>query len=124
MLCLDAYYTEDTRDNLMTVDDIPELRKLVVPEGMYISARACGQRRGHRTASRSYPVENESVPPQSQPHPTYVGQTAEHDPNQTRKLFKEEGSGIRLAPLEFLEKIPPVPRNPIDDQVLRSFRDF
>ena len=36
---LDAYWTQETIDSLMTVDDIPELRSLRVPDGLYICAR-------------------------------------------------------------------------------------
>lgn len=36
---LDAYFTKLTEGQLRTIDDIPELRDLVVPEGSFRSAR-------------------------------------------------------------------------------------
>ncbi|KDQ55790.1 hypothetical protein JAAARDRAFT_101310, partial [Jaapia argillacea MUCL 33604] len=41
---LNAYYTQETVDDLATVDDIPMLRRLVVPEARYICARASRSR--------------------------------------------------------------------------------
>ncbi|EPQ57077.1 hypothetical protein GLOTRDRAFT_14069, partial [Gloeophyllum trabeum ATCC 11539] len=41
---LNAYYTQETVDQLITVDDIPSLRNLVVPDSYYICARASRSR--------------------------------------------------------------------------------
>ncbi|THH18741.1 hypothetical protein EW146_g2278 [Bondarzewia mesenterica] len=43
---LTAYFTQATVDQLGTVDDIPALRGLIVPEGMFRSSRTTKSRRG------------------------------------------------------------------------------
>lgn len=141
---LNAYFTHDTVDTLITVDAIPLLRDLVVPDNMYVPARANGQRRTTRSTPRRQSVEDAALTLQPQPQPvatratpplppgtiTFMSQYhpqpsfyAPQPPRDTsRPLFADDGANIRLAPLEYLQNIPPRVRNPIDDQVLRSFR--
>ncbi len=65
----DAYFTKLTEGQLRTIDDIPLLRDLVVPEGIFRSARTVkpGKRSdGSRTATSSVKRMYAPFPP----HPT------------------------------------------------------
>ncbi|KAH8107772.1 hypothetical protein BXZ70DRAFT_912542 [Cristinia sonorae] len=145
---LNAYYTQETVDRLQTVDDIPDLRSLVVPEGAYICARAGGQRRNARMQRRTldestesqlqplhpyhfdpYEPSSPSPPPLSpspqQWSPLANAQTVLH-PNgrvASPRVCRDSVDPQRqLAPLEYLQNITPSGRNPADDEMLKSFR--
>lgn len=138
---LDAYYTQETVDQLDTVDDIPELRTLYVPDGAYICARTSSQRRNARAAQkRSLDESTESqlrplhpyqydrctppLPPSASPPPQQwspltnaILPTRDHSPRAYGDCADRQ-----LAPLEYLQNIPPSSRNPVDDEILKSFR--
>ncbi|CCL99052.1 uncharacterized protein FIBRA_01063 [Fibroporia radiculosa] len=123
---LNAYYTQDTVDQLRTVDQMPELRTVRVPEGLYVCARMGGTRRGSR-ASRTTPVDGRVPSPPSTssvgtPRPPSQSPTAVA-PHATSPV-PQPGTYLlerRLAPLEYLENISPQVRDPIDDAVIRRF---
>lgn len=141
---LDAYYTHDTQDHLRTVDDIPALRVLQVPQGLYIPARTTSTRArpkqqgaqrsslddqrpsldGHpQHGSYSRPINND--PPRQlaiQPAPPSLSfQLRPILPAAVRPVA-EDHSRPQLAPLEYLENITPPKRHDIDDDYLRQFR--
>ena len=91
----DAYWTQESLDELMTVDDFPELRSLDVPPGTYLCART---NRMRETISRS--ARGDTFP--SPPH-LYVS-----------------APGLSLAPLELLEGGRRFPRYPADEVMIRS----
>ncbi|KZT71714.1 hypothetical protein DAEQUDRAFT_706430 [Daedalea quercina L-15889] len=125
---LNAYYTQDTVDQLRTVDDIPILRDITVPRGRYICARTSGTRNvGERPPSSI--VYRDGVPPlrssstdvspgaHSPLSPTTSGR---HTSVTSRPA--EPLSARRLAPLEYLQALPPPVRSPVDAEALNAFR--
>lgn len=105
-----AYYTQETLEYLRVVDDIPMLHSLHVPPGRYKSARSAkgrGARDPHITGyspggAHGGPYAAFPTPPISHPHP----------PNSSRL-------GI-LAPLAYLQNLPPPRRHPFDEELLMS----
>ncbi|EPT04658.1 hypothetical protein FOMPIDRAFT_1112974 [Fomitopsis schrenkii] len=135
---LNAYYTQDTVDQLRTVDDLPKLRGIDVPKGRYVCARTSNTRRprnamragsagerprstvvypnevpGHRSQSLDSQGDAQSTPSPSTRNPS-------HRPSSSRP--NEPPSSIRLAPLEYLQALSPPTRSPVDAQALNAFR--
>ncbi|KZT29172.1 hypothetical protein NEOLEDRAFT_704217 [Neolentinus lepideus HHB14362 ss-1] len=52
-LGLSTYYTENSLEHLHTVNDIPKLRDLVVPEGLFVRERKTSQKSRHALPSSS-----------------------------------------------------------------------
>lgn len=136
---LDAYWTQETLDRLLTVDDIPELRSLEVPPGIYLCART---NRMRETVSRSgrhlFPegsvVSSPSSPPAFLPYPSQrrsdercmSSPLSPSSPRSSRgttpsPCIYSQGQGLSLAPLEVLEECRRFPRDPSDVLILRSF---
>ncbi|KAJ7782365.1 Gti1/Pac2 family-domain-containing protein [Mycena maculata] len=107
-----AYFTQDSVDYLRSVDDIPYLACLRVPPGIYTSARSAKGTGRTRFAEQHFPYGRETntrpypAPPPYSP-PTVV----------IRNVRVKE----ILAPLEYLENIPPPRRHPEDEKALMSF---
>ncbi|EKM80597.1 hypothetical protein AGABI1DRAFT_112366 [Agaricus bisporus var. burnettii JB137-S8] len=143
-----AYFTEDSIKRLRSVDDIPHLKNLAVPHGKYKSARSAKGRPDHifnpesdsemsrieympympghsptlapstspslhvRTWSDS-PTQQEDSP--SLPHVTLYPQQIQRGPDSSAS---SDDSPECLAPLEYLQNIPPPRRHPIDEKAL------
>ncbi|PCH36012.1 hypothetical protein WOLCODRAFT_166611 [Wolfiporia cocos MD-104 SS10] len=133
---LNAYYTQDTVDQLRTVDHIPTLRDLEVPAGRFVCARTSGSRRANRGAGRAtsatHKVSAASLSSQSERSTTVSPKSDERTETSVPRmnptihylpltLSTAQSAHRRLAPLEFLQSIPPKVRDPIDDQALKSF---
>ena len=110
---LDAYWTQETLDKLLTVDDIPELRSLEVAPGTYICART--NNRMQEALSRSarsplsegiaYSSSSASASPTCTPHP-YQGRPGDERPshaplspsssasNHTGKLWESDDDDV------------------------------
>jgi Gti1/Pac2 family transcription factor len=140
----DAYWTQETLDRLLTVDDIPELRSLEVPPGMYLCARTNRMRETvSRTGRNLYAegtgsiVSSPSSPPAFLPYPSQRRPEERHrssssplspssptitgqSPNGAPYMFAQ-GQGLSLAPLEVLEECRRFPRDPTDLLILKSF---
>ncbi|KZT10902.1 uncharacterized protein LAESUDRAFT_693329 [Laetiporus sulphureus 93-53] len=141
---LNAYYTQDTLEQLRTIDDIPQLSTIEVPPNRYICARMGGARRANRgltqtqlttakdhsriASSRAANCSPDSERSSSQtPSPDSPSFTVPSPRirypvqyvGRTGDIVHFEGR--RLAPLEFLENISPKARDPVDDQALKSF---
>ncbi|KAI0935345.1 hypothetical protein AcW1_008708 [Taiwanofungus camphoratus] len=127
---INAYYTQDTLDQLNTVDQIPQLKSIQVPAGLYVCARTNTARRMSRILARPSAERRSSdttsssssrgldVPPSTQS--IAVGSLPLPFPGAAG--FNTPAPYARqLAPLEYLQNIPPQARDPIDDEVLRSF---
>ncbi|KAI0256348.1 Gti1/Pac2 family-domain-containing protein [Lactifluus subvellereus] len=139
---LNAYWTQETLDRLLAVDDIPELRSLEVPPGTYLCART---NRIRETVSRStrgvfsegpglptpsaspvftpYPSRRRSEeclpsPPlsPSSPNTGYAANGVTMSPR-----IYASGNGLSLAPLAQLEECRRLRRDPVDEVILRSF---
>ncbi|KAG6808058.1 hypothetical protein H0H92_005559, partial [Tricholoma furcatifolium] len=114
-----AYFDEETRDSLRTVDDFPDLSSIKVPPGKYKTARA-----GNRRIASQGEFQIDS-PPYPYPMPPCHGCGApDHvypqGPSSTSTLSSTTSD--LLAPLEYLKAIPPSRRHPLDEEALMSFR--
>ncbi|KAJ7091973.1 Gti1/Pac2 family-domain-containing protein [Mycena belliarum] len=108
-----AYFTQDSVDYLRTVEDIPALACLTVPP-IYKSARSVKGGRARFTDQRFAPYLYGSTN-NSRPHA--------HAAPPPRTCVIDCGPRAQkiLAPLEYLENIPPAPRHPEDEKALMSF---
>jgi Gti1/Pac2 family transcription factor len=125
--CADAYYTQDTFDQMRTVDDYPDLRKVVVPTGMYTCARANNVKkaRANRCSSTddadgddpSTPLFAKTITVHYRHRLSpYSGEVHLHPPPPYPTTHRQ------LAPLQYLQNITPPVRNPVDDEQLRALR--
>ncbi|KAJ7020016.1 Gti1/Pac2 family-domain-containing protein, partial [Mycena alexandri] len=109
-----AYFTQDTVDYLPNVEDIPYLAHIQVPPGVYKSARS---------ANRSARTTRHAEQPFT-PYPPSVNRLYAYvDPSSSLWRSERQLQRIReiLAPLEYLENIPPSRRHPEDEKALMSF---
>ena len=121
----DAYYTQDTVDAFGTIDDDEMLRSLHVPPGRYSCARACNGRKAGRPTTQPSPSHEETTGVQLTPT-AYVA-TPVTPPYLEKRSLSPRYTEVRftayqLAPLEYLESIPPGGRDPCDERLLRSFQ--
>jgi Gti1/Pac2 family transcription factor len=135
-LPLVAYFTQETIDNLYTVDDFPELAGLQVPGGKFRSARCVKGRPRDSSENTGLYASHQSRSPKYAPYPTSTVQPpspldppawpkAAHDLahgklGHSRFSSTPDGAQV-LAPLAFLETTHIPKRHPIDDRALRSF---
>jgi len=118
-----AYFSQATVDDLATVDHMPAVARLPVPEGRYASARS-----NKHKESRSYyapysPSQSSAASAAYSPRmdnrpPTSSGIST--SPRSNVRMDKMEAA--RLVPLKVLQNPPlsPVCRNPEDEKALRS----
>lgn len=130
---LNAYYTSDTVDHFNTIDDFPELRSIQVPAGRYLCARTSAQRKSRPAAPRSPSAEEGAAVHLSATYPDVSISTTSLLPGMRGSAAVTTGYSTdgqirltslecRLAPLEYLQSLSPGKRDPVDEQVLRSFR--
>ncbi|KAJ7162096.1 Gti1/Pac2 family-domain-containing protein [Mycena filopes] len=114
-----AYFTQDTVDYLPTVEQHPHLAHVHVPAGVYKSARSAN-RSARTTARQPYnPNPHNAYPPpylENLAENPYLGENPTALWAQAQQRIKEI-----LAPLEYLEAIPPTRRHPEDEKALMSF---
>ncbi|PFH49740.1 hypothetical protein AMATHDRAFT_62487 [Amanita thiersii Skay4041] len=134
-----AYFTEESIERLKCVDDVPQLATLQVPHGKYKSARSAKGRPDH--------IFNPEIDVPEFTHLEYVPYTpravSSHSPeertwpeNVYSRSFSEQRSAAvvgtkitpqgdsgpeGLAPLAYLENIPPPRRHPLDEKALKLF---
>ncbi|KAI3604668.1 hypothetical protein WG66_008398 [Moniliophthora roreri] len=116
-----AYFTQDSLEYLRTIDDIPALSNLHVPPGKYITARTGKPRRSTAGALDGrdpfgYPSSGVHQGSLSRPYPTPSPSLLIVNRARSRSSSTET-----LAPLEYLENIPPPRRHPVDEEALMSF---
>jgi hypothetical protein len=139
----DAYWTQETLDRLLTVDDIPELRLLEVPPGTYLCARTNRMREAVSRSARNLFSEGIAPPspsasPTFAPYP-YQRRSDERSPSSplspvssvtsysgnrvtiSPRICAQGQGGLSLAPLEILEECRRLRRDPTDEGILRSF---
>ncbi|KAF8893453.1 Gti1/Pac2 family-domain-containing protein [Infundibulicybe gibba] len=104
-----AYFTQESVEYLRTIDDISQLAAIHVPPNRYISARSA------RPKPTPIPGADGEFP---FPPPIDIGgcQGWGH-------LGGRPGRGLNgiLAPLRYLQNIPPPRRHPMDEEALKSF---
>ncbi|EDR01590.1 uncharacterized protein LACBIDRAFT_310627 [Laccaria bicolor S238N-H82] len=139
-----AYFTEESLDRLRSIEDIPELASLRVPHGKYKSARSAKGRPDHifnpesesREFSRleyvPYTPNPRSASDNPEPPATNRPSTWIDLPLRDHKGSTKSGSASsasddnpnRLAPLTYLENIPPPRRHPMDEKALMLFQAY
>jgi len=105
-----AYYTQNTLDQLRTLDDHLELAALQVPEGAYKCARN-PKRPVREMNSSGRPLLHHPYPYQ-----TRDGGSTSHE--DTANMQNDGNHGATLAPLQYLQSIPPQRRHIVDEMAL------
>jgi hypothetical protein len=142
-----AYFTQESLDYLRSIDDITELASLPVPPGKYKSARSAkGRPRDHQqTLGRVSPMGVYAAHPQPQYAPytpggpadiashrsannssPWIDEAGRRTPSQLasrsrQRLMQQQSVSGVLAPLSYLQNIPPLRRHPLDEKALMSF---
>jgi len=142
-----AYFTQESLDYLRSIDDIPELASLPVPPGKYKSARSAkGRPRDQQQAlGRVSPMGAYTSHPQPQYAPytpggpvdvasnrsahnstPWIDKTGRRTPSHASsraqpRLMQAQSNLGALAPLSYLQNIPPLRRHPLDEKALMSF---
>jgi len=107
-----AYYTQNTLDQLRTIDDYPDLAAIEVPDGAYKGARN-PKRPAREMTSMGKPLLH---------HP-YIYQTRDGDSHE--ETIPEHGDHReKLAPLQYLQAIPPRRRHVVDEMALIQLSKF
>ncbi|KAK7473214.1 hypothetical protein VKT23_001312 [Stygiomarasmius scandens] len=129
-----AYFTQNSLQYLRTIHDIPGLANLHVPPGKYKSARSAkGRPRDsiydpfqvnpwtgvspHNPYTAYPPVTS---PLLHSPPPTVLSKHDSSNNGPTSPRSRTSPEKI-LAPLAYLENIPPPRRHPLDEEALMSF---
>jgi len=102
-----AYYTQDTLDQLRTIDDHLELATLQVPEGAYKCAR-----------NPKRPVREMNSSGRPLLHHPYPYQTRDGGSTSPANMQNDGNNGATLAPLQYLQSIPPQRRHIVDEMAL------
>lgn len=137
-----AYFSQSTVEDLATVDHIPAVACLPVPEGRYSSARSSkhkareitrrqgslGSRDGFDDGSSTSPIDTRGGWPNYAPYgsPSPQVSFSQSRPNapmlQMRMPERPRTSTSGLVPLSYLQNPPlsPTHRHPEDEKILRS----
>jgi Gti1/Pac2 family transcription factor len=134
-----AYFTQDSLQYLKTIQDIPGLANLHVPPGKYKSARSAKGRprdsydpfqvnpwtgvspHSSYTAYTQIPPNSLTTPLLTGPPPTYHPESPTNGPRSPTSNRSRSSPEKILAPLAYLENIPPPRRHPLDEEALMSF---
>jgi len=134
---LTAYFSQSTVDDLGTVDELPDIASLPVPEGRYRSARSNKNR--YREEARRLRERDRIEHSQVEPDNSSPRSSSAYTPNKTPAVVPvsflmqdmrtplthgqlRSSNHLGLTPLTYLEDLP-VPRahrHPEDEKVLRS----
>jgi hypothetical protein len=130
-----AYFTQDSLDSLRTINDLPQLASLNIPPGKYRTARTGRPNRAHHQgltppSATGYLPSKTLGPLFRHPSSGTEGYTIHDDVGSNRtdhhhvichgnrsKSFNADN----LAPLTYLQSIPPSRRHPLDEEALMSF---
>ncbi len=143
----DAYWTQETLERLLTVDDIPSLRSLEVASGTYLCARTNRMREAVSRSAR-IPFSEGIAPPSPSASPAYAPYPYHRRPSDERpspaplspsssvssyagngmmttsspRIYatQVQVQGLSLAPLEVLEECRRRRRDPTDEGMVRS----
>ncbi|KIK40000.1 hypothetical protein CY34DRAFT_807665 [Suillus luteus UH-Slu-Lm8-n1] len=133
---LTAYFTQATVDELGTIDNIPGVSDLVVPEGTFQSTRVGKTRKGEDTRSRSDVLKSASstVTRTYAPFPAYSSQPS-HYPNSPQSPYAQPDdsyrSGLGQSSQQFRPptseipqySVPPPPPPPSIPPLRSSYED-
>ncbi|KAF9063397.1 Gti1/Pac2 family-domain-containing protein [Rhodocollybia butyracea] len=112
-----AYFNEESLPHLQTVDDLPRLASLPVPHGKYKSARCTKGRPDHifnPDQDADFPrIEYIPYKPKSPSMSDRSSQSASPPDHYAQIMTPED-----LAPLAYLQSMPPLRRHPEDEKTL------
>lgn len=114
-----AYFTQESLNYLRTIDDISVLSNLYVPPGKYTSARSAKGRPRDGNVGDPYVLRNYHRSGGVQPSPSQWQGTGMIHPYAVDSVKPRAGVSC-LAPLAYLEKIPPPRRHPADEEALNA----
>lgn len=128
-----AYFTQDSLDCLHTIDDLPQLASLNVPPGKYRTARSVRPNKAPYQGFDLIPstagyLTSKNIRLSRGPEGQMVvvddvrSKRPEHHQitphgGRPRTLYNADD----LAPLAYLQNIPPPRRHPLDEKALMSF---
>ncbi|KXN89144.1 cAMP-independent regulatory protein pac2 [Leucoagaricus sp. SymC.cos] len=137
---LTAYFSQNKLDELRTVDEIPGIGDVAVPEGWFKSARVGKARRDSRAQGnnpQSVEASSQSTTPPFYTYPLGSSPTSQSrsngPPNQrssppspsshssTSSIHNTPHPTGQLVPLEYLKNVSAPRRDPTDEQLLRRF---
>ncbi|KAG2112077.1 Gti1/Pac2 family-domain-containing protein [Suillus clintonianus] len=113
---LTAYFTQATVDELGTIDNIPGVADLVVPEGTFQSTRVGKTRKGEDSRSRSDVLKttNSTVTRTYAPFPTAYSSQPSHYPNSPQSSYSQSDdpyrSGLGQPTQQFRPPISDIPQ--------------
>ncbi len=140
---LAAYFSQNKLDELRTVDEIPGIGNVAVPEGWFKSARVGKARRDSRAQGNNpqspetlsqpstppfytYPLGSSPTSQQRHvlaPHPSSSSPSPSSQSSTTSSpsIYTNNNPNGLLVPLEYLENVSAPRRDPTDEQLLRRF---
>ncbi|KIY70645.1 hypothetical protein CYLTODRAFT_419598 [Cylindrobasidium torrendii FP15055 ss-10] len=122
-----AYFTQDSLSYLRTIDEMPGIASVYVPPGKYKSARSAKGRPRDSISGCDPFASTKAIhsPPQYSPYPSPAAH-AQHAMAVDHVLHKSNaprGAGAgKLAPLAYLQNIPPPRRHPADEEALNALQ--
>lgn len=138
---LTAYFSQNRLDELRTVDEIPGIGNMAVPEGWFKSARIGKARRDSR-AQGNNPQSSETLSQPSTPplytyplgssptsqqrhvpaaHPSSSPSPSSQSSTTSSPSIHTNNQSSGLVPLEYLQNVSAPRRDPTDEQLLRRF---
>jgi hypothetical protein len=135
-----AYFTEESLNRLHCIENIPQLASLCVPHGKYKSARSAKGRPDHIFNSETENLEfshweyvpympncrsaprNSETPPTNRPSTWIDLSLQDHTQRGGSARSSPDNNPNRLAPLTYLQNIPPSRRHPMDEEALMLFQ--
>jgi hypothetical protein len=128
-----AYFTEESLDRLRSIEDIPQLAALRVPHGKYKSARSAKGRPDHIFNPETENPEFsrlEYVPyapnlrsASRNPEPPATNRSGSTKCGSASSASSDDNPNS-LAPLTYLQNVPPPRRHPMDEKALMLFQAF
>lgn len=143
-----AYFSQQKLDELNTIDRIPGVGDVPVPDGWFRSARASKVRRdtagSTSPSSANYATGLPASPPISSTYPQYRESLSPSYESSTSPVSFDHSSSVSsssmpnthisnvpvrggqhdLVPLEYLQNISGKKRDPRDEQLLRLFGSY
>jgi hypothetical protein len=135
-----AYFTQESLDSLRSIDDIPQLASLPVPPGKYKSARSAkgrpreqqlldtfGPYSAYKPKLQYFPYHSPTSGPIDYQASAWQEQATPNDDTHLMTLTRPKSRSVSqdssevLAPLTYLQNIPPLRRHPLDEKALMSF---
>ncbi|KAF9068904.1 Gti1/Pac2 family-domain-containing protein [Rhodocollybia butyracea] len=132
---LTAYFSQERLSRLRTIDSIPGIGNVEVPEGLFRNARNKPRRDSQATMTLPGGSSSASIRPAISHHagtavllsesPTVAPSTLLYSPNSSSAANPESFQTLpeQLVPLQYLQSASSPRRDPVDEQFLRRFNN-